>query len=146
MSDPIHDLSVFLGAGDAGARIVIVGGPQTGKTTLAGVLGFPLEQVRHTDDLIETHGWSEASQEASTWFNEAGPWVVEGVATVRALRKWLAAHAEGLPCDVIAYLTKEHAELGGGQVGMAKGVLTVWRGIRNELVARGVQIIGDPLG
>lgn len=46
-------------------RILILGGPRTGKTTLAKSLA--IENVRHTDDLIEKYqhlgrdGWSAAA-------------------------------------------------------------------------------------
>ena len=39
-------------------RVCIVGGPRTGKTTLASTMLEPL----HTDDLIGTLDWSEASE------------------------------------------------------------------------------------
>ena len=74
-------------------RVVIAGGPRTGKTTHANKLGAESgARVRHTDDLIGRLEWSAASQEVSQWFDEPGPWIVEGVAVPRAVRKWLAAH------------------------------------------------------
>jgi KaiC/GvpD/RAD55 family RecA-like ATPase len=118
-------------------RIVICGGPRTGKTTLSTSLG--IARVRHTDDVMDL-GWSEASAEVATWFDEPGPWVIEGVAVGRALRKWLAAN-EGKPCDVVYYLDEALESLGGkvGRATMAAGCWTVWKEIREALEDRGVE-------
>lgn len=125
-------------------RIVIIGGPKTGKTTLslaALVLGQGLkpEQVRHTDATKDLD-WSKASEAVVPWFDEPGPWVIEGVAAVRALRKWLAEHKEGKPCDEVRVLTKPFAELIKGQAAMTKGIATILKEIEPELVKRGVEI------
>lgn len=122
---------------DLTARVAIAGGPRCGKTTLASALG--VAPVRHTDDLI-SKGWSEASAEAATWFDETGPWIIEGVAVPRALRKWLAAHPDGKPCDIVYWLDTPHTELTKGQRGMLRGCETVWREIVGELERRGVEI------
>jgi adenylate kinase family enzyme len=119
------------------ARICITGSPRAGKTTYAKTLGIP---VKHTDDLIATHGWSEASQAASEWLNEPGPWCIEGTAVARALRKWIAAHPEGKPCDKLILLWEPHWPLSKGQHAMAKGVDTVFQEICAELLKRGVEI------
>lgn len=118
-------------------RIAIAGGPRCGKTTLAATLGAEL--VRCSDD-VATLGWSEASAEVATWFDAPGPWVIEGVALARALRKWLATNPEGAPCDVVHLLNKPYVELTPGQATMAKGCITVWTGIEAELRRRGVRI------
>lgn len=139
-------------------RIVIAGGPRTGKTSLAGRLGrteIPLvlepdhppvcmpgpsfPDVRHTDDLIHL-GWSEASAAAALWLDAPGPWIVEGVAAVRALRKWLAGHPEGRPCDVVYWLIEPVVPVTPGQAAMARGCATVWNEIRDALQSRGVGI------
>lgn len=123
-------------------RIVITGGPRTGKTTLANSFelhgaGCRVRQgggdctcarslLRHTDDLMEL-GWSEASQAAALWLDEPGPWIIEGVAVSRALRKWRAAHPGAAPpVDRVIRLTTPHVELTKGQAAMAKGEETVW--------------------
>lgn len=112
-------------------RIVILGGPKTGKTTLARKLDEqcnhqPCGSLRMTDDLIHL-GWSEASQAASLWFDEPGPWIIEGVAIVRALRKWRDQHpGERPPVDRVIRLTTPHVALWGGQIAMMKGEHTVW--------------------
>ncbi len=117
-------------------RIVIAGVPKAGKTTLSE--GY--KNVHHTDDLIRVLGWSELSQEVAEWFYDPGPWVIEGVATVRALRKWLRDNPEGTPCDEVIFLGEPHIELTPRQQGMAKGICTIWEGVQTELKQRGVTI------
>lgn len=122
-------------------RIVIAGGPRTGKTTLALELAAAHGiTARHTDELVGTHDWSSASAEVATWFDAPGPWIVEGVAAARALRKWLASHPEGKPADLVRLLNKPREPLAKGQHAMAKGCATVWNEIAAELLVRGVRI------
>ncbi len=117
-------------------RLVIAGIPKAGKTTHAATFSC---SVMHTDDLIGM-GWSEASEEvARKWLTQPGPWVIEGVASVRALRKALDASA-AKPCDAVLYLSAAHVELNAGQAAMAKGVDKVWREIVPRLKARGVKV------
>ncbi len=118
-------------------RICITGGPRTGKTTLSRRMGSAL--VRHTDDLIGSRDWSGASREVASWFGHPGPWIIEGVAVPRALRKWLAAH-QGKPCDRVIVLTKAYTTLTADQRTMSQGVNTVWREIQTTLRTRGVVV------
>ena len=117
-------------------RIVITGGPKTGKTTLADEMGGG---VRQTDELIELP-WSEQSLVVSRWFDEPAPWVIEGVTVTRALRKWLKHNLKGKPCDLVIYLREPRIQLSVGQERMSKACWTVWREIRRELERRGVEI------
>lgn len=136
-------------------RICIAGGPRTGKTTLADSMKYdgpapphdPCMLIRHTDNLIEQckhlgkDAWSEASRIASTWLDEPGPWIIEGVAMARALRKWREAHpGERPPVDRVIRLTTPHVELIKGQAAMAKGEETVWAEIVMWLCEHGVSI------
>jgi broad-specificity NMP kinase len=126
------------------SRVCILGGPRTGKTTLAKALASDSRASLYaTDDLI-TLGidWSQQSERIATWFDEPGPWVVEGVAVPRALRKWLAAHAteQTKPCDAIYVLNRPHVELSKGQDAMTKAVKTVWKLVEPELLRRGVEV------
>jgi len=123
-------------------RIVIIGPPKAGKTTLglalAADLGVPL---LHTDSLIGQFEWSAASEHIATvWLAEPGPWIIEGVAAVRGLRKWLASNPSGKPCELIIDLPTPRIELSSRQAGMAKACLGIWTEIRAELRARGVAI------
>jgi len=119
--------------GAPASRIVIAGVPRAGKTTLAGPC------ARHTDDLIRME-WHVVSDTVATWLDLPGPWIVEGVRAVHALRKWLAAHPEGKPCDRVVWLGTPRVPLTRGQDVLAKGCLTVWREVRPLLLARNVQV------
>jgi hypothetical protein len=106
-------------------RIAIVGWPKTGKTTLATEMGGG----RSTDEVMNL-GWSEASQEASTWFDQPGPLIVEGVAVPRALRKWRERNPDKPPpIDKLIILRNPHVPLEPGQVTMGKGLDTVLNGL-----------------
>jgi adenylate kinase family enzyme len=118
-------------------RIAILGVPRSGKTTLALSLGLP---VRHTDDLIPL-GWSQASEAASRWFDEPGDLLVEGVAAVRALRKFLQREPTKRPVDAVVWLDRPRMPLTGGQAAMAKGCRTVFEEIWDELLRRGVRLL-----
>ena len=85
--------------------------------------------------------WSEASLAASHWFDAPGPWICEGVAMCRALRKWLARNTEGMPCDVALWLAFPVAERVAGQFTMALGCETVWNQVAPELRNRGVTVL-----
>jgi len=128
-------------------RIVILGGPRTGKTTLAMSTGqeTATAPVRHSDDLIEElkhlgkDAWSEGSRRVAEWLDAPGPWIIEGVALARALRKWREAHpGEPPPVDKIIRLTTPHVALTKGQAAMAKGEETVWQEIAGWLLGEGV--------
>jgi molybdopterin-guanine dinucleotide biosynthesis protein len=106
-------------------RVAITGSPRAGKTTLAIRVADEMRargtepNVRHTDSLISKlqhlgrDAWSAASAEVATWFDAAGPWIVEGVSVSRALRKWHANHpGERPPVDRVIHLTVTvHSEI-----------------------------------
>lgn len=122
-------------------RIVIIGGPHVGKTTLSEKLksecGF--KNVHHSDD-IKHLDWSASSEFASYWFDSEDEYVAEGVQMARALRKWLQRNPDKpLDADVV-WLTKPQTSLLPGQINMAKGVMTVFNEIRGELEKRGARI------
>jgi hypothetical protein len=124
-------------------RLVIAGIPSGGKTTKSSALAaISGARVLHTDDLISTHEWSAASLEVSEWFDRPGPWIIEGVATVRALRKWLKRAPMGKPCDAVLWMDHPFQTLDGGRFGMARGCFTVWYEVRPILIDRGVEILG----
>lgn len=122
-------------------RVVICGGCRTGKSTLAARWskdhGVP---VRASDDLASL-GWSQASEAAALWLERPGPWICEGVAMARALRKWLRSHPDGLPCDVVVRLARVRVpSLLPGQASMNAGEHKVWSEVEPELRRRGVEI------
>ncbi len=135
---PLSPLEVF-GLAASAKRVVIAGGPNAGKTTLANSLAHEIgRRVRNTDELLGTHEWSAASLEVSHWLDDPGPWIVEGAAVPRALRKWLRRNPDGKPADVALYLPQPVAARNKGQETMAKGVHTVWSEVLPQLEARGV--------
>ncbi len=121
-------------------RILIAGGPRTGKTTLSRLLALVMGvDPRHTDNLIEL-GWSESSAKAAEWMLEPGPWVIEGVAVPRAIRKALAADG-GCPADLVIWPGVIFEPTNKGQDAMAKGCRTVFDEVRGELKARGCLVV-----
>ena len=126
-------------------RIVVIGGPRTGKTTYAKDFPWP---TRCSDpkslggdaddrlDLPSKERWSAISAEVASWLDAVGPWVIEGVAVPRALRKWREAHPL-MPCpvDEIHLLMTPRVALTPGQAAMGKGVQTVLNEIMPWLLA-----------
>lgn len=121
-------------------RILVAGVPRAGKTTLAARLGHEHRiPVLHTDD-HRSLGWSESSAAVAAQMRQPGPWIIEGVAVPRAIRKWLIMN-DGKPADVIYWLGRERLALSRGQTSMARGCGTVWSQILPELTERGVERI-----
>jgi hypothetical protein len=125
------------------SRIVILGGPKCGKTTLANAVRdrTPGLLVRRSDDLVARLDWSARSAHIATeWLGQPGPWICEGVAMARGLRKWLRANRDGRPCDHVAHSHTPMVHLTAGQHVMLRGCLTVFSEILPELVERGVDL------
>jgi hypothetical protein len=124
-------------------RTVILGGPGTGKTTRAERLRQETGLVpRGTDELMQLP-WSDQSDAVADWLLSPDPYTIEGVAAVRGLRKALERTA-GKPCDRVVWLTKQHRALETkGAQSMAKAVTTIWSQIRDDLAARGVEIVEE---
>jgi adenylate kinase family enzyme len=118
-------------------RIAIIGAPRAGKTTFAKELsrttGWP---VLHTDDLMPL-GWSAASAEVARVLHSTSHIIVEGVAVVRALRKYLVA-CPCRPAERCIVLEQPRARLTKGQLAMARGCSTVLEQIEPELLRRGI--------
>lgn len=123
-------------------RVVIIGSPRSGKTTLAEKYGklHPGLPVYHSDAFKEME-WSKASDAACVWLESfSGRWLIEGVAMVRSLRKFLERWPDRKPCDVVMCLWRPFEDLSPGQASMAKGCRTIFDEIRPELERRGVRI------
>lgn len=118
-------------------RTVIAGGPRTGKTTLANAMGVTVDR---TDDLVGKMEWSALSEYVADIWMSQPEFCIEGVAAVRALRKWMVKNPEGIPCDEVVWLDDPKEALLKGQASMAKGCVTIWTQILPELEQRGVKI------
>ena len=103
-------------------------------------LGLDPLEVQHTDELVGVLDWSEASDEVARWIRTPGPWVIEGVAAVRALRKAILAFPTEKPCEVLYLLERPWVPLGKGQETMAKGCATVWSEIAERVLRLGVTV------
>ena len=135
-------------------RVIIIGGPRTGKSTLSERLQSELGiETLHNSAELESlfpvdrpESWSQQSEHASKWFDEDGDSICEGVQMARALRKWLRANP-GKPLDADLFLLRQPmVPQRDGQKAMMKGVESVFREIEPELIRRGarVQKLKDP--
>jgi adenylate kinase family enzyme len=114
-------------------KILIIGGPRTGKSTLASerseAEGLP---IHHLDDLSD-RGWSEQSDQIAEELSHDGPWIKEGVSGVRGLRKWLQRNPGKVPDFEIIHLTEPRAEQSVGQAAMQKGHNKIWGEVEREI-------------
>ncbi len=119
-------------------RIVICGGPDAGKTTMAEEFG--VSPIWHTDDLMRLD-WHDQSWACYRWLcRQQGSFVIEGTTAVRAVRKWLKRHDTGLPFDQIYWIERTLVKLSPGQERMRKGCRTIWDEIQPELIRRGADL------
>jgi hypothetical protein len=123
------------------SRIIVAGGPRSGKTTFSFALSRGYQIPVHGTDELRALEWSESSRVAATWFDRAGPWICEGVVVPRALRKWLAANPEGAPADFLIWVNAPVSERVRGQEAMAKGCATVFDEILIPLRERGMRVL-----
>jgi len=145
------------------SRVIIIGGPRRGKSTLARELraasaiptycGDPANLVKEPEDgvtyLPANLSWSESSAYiAENWLTQPGPWCCEGVAMARAVRKLvMAGKTAALDGVDIVVLTEPHegATETTGQAIMAKGVMTVWAEVADLFPqARVVSTVSNP--
>jgi len=122
-------------------RILIIGWPKTGKTTLAKKMAAELNlEHRCTDPqklcdpgvtgIPDSLDWSGGSAYVVEKLFGRPNSIIEGVAIPRALRKWKESNPnKPLPFDRIIHLKTVHTDLVKGQVAMGKGIDTVLRGI-----------------
>jgi hypothetical protein len=121
-------------------RIAIAGVPRAGKSSFALQLeratGYP---VVHADDFVAL-GWSEASDEVARRLYTPGPYILEGVAVTRGLRKALDIGPDR-PCDRVHWFGDAREAHSRGQASMATADRKRFSEMRAELERRGVQVI-----
>jgi hypothetical protein len=130
-------------------RVVIIGPPRVGKSTLATFLAertVPTPPpILRSDDLIGSGlEWSEQSDHIRGWIEATGPYIIEGVGVVRALRKWLRDNIytdAPIPFDVLYFGTETKAAREPRQEALAKGFKTIWDATAPMLMARGFKNI-----
>lgn len=108
------------------ARIAIVGGPRTGKSTLAGLVED--RPVIRTDNFRHIE-WSQVPAAIIERCKGLERFIIEGVQAARALRS-------GLVVDAVIYLDSAACERTDNHRNMAKGIESIfreWRD-RNRLV------------
>lgn len=113
-------------------RILIAGGPGTGKSTLAACLSQQLHYPIHsTDDTISTlEEWHlRVIEVAENWMQQPAPWIIEGVLIPVALR-YLRDSGAAAPADLLIYQRQPYKQLTLDQQRMAKGVQSVYAEIR----------------
>lgn len=120
-------------------RTVILGGPKTGKTTLALALSrgpHPMP-CRHTDSLIAPGtAFDRQAHFAQPWLATPGPWVIEGCSVAHALRLWLRTHAgQRPPVDKVILRRTAVTPQTQHQEALHKAVITVWQQIEPEVRA-----------
>jgi hypothetical protein len=135
-------------------RIIIVGGPGSGKSTLARKFraeglptfcGDPRSKAKEVEPNVTylPEGLPFAGDGggsdwvAQNWFTMPGNWLLEGQIMARALRRWteLGSGTESRydPFTKIIVLNWQHRPNPlPGQLAMAKGVMTVWNGIKHR--------------
>ena len=124
-------------------RVVVLGWPKSGKSAYAAILaqqyGLP---IRATDTLIDLP-WSRQSEVVRDWLDEDGPWLIEGVVVVRALRKWHELYPDQPPpVDELVVMPPPPLEsLTPAQIVMGKGHDTILEQITEWLAqhARGLR-------
>jgi hypothetical protein len=131
---------------EAPQRICIIGGPKVGKTELASQLGGDGSYALISADDHIGMGWSEASRHIADLMRDTeSPWIAEGVAVVRALRKRIRDDKEPSPCDLVILLRKAWVPLANGQQAMTVGHETIWGGMAFEVEKKlGIRVLRDP--
>ncbi len=119
-------------------KVLIIGHPRSGKTTLANKMAAEYWYANHdaitvysTDDLIDKYEWSVFSDKVADLLQQPGPWVIEGCSAVRGLRKYLKA--EHKVDFEIVWLNSPHVPLVGKQIGFAASLTSIYNECREMM-------------
>ena len=106
-------------------RIVIVGVPMSGKTTLCNMIEEKKKvSVLHTDDITMSVPWKQAPKKILDEIRKYSmPYVIEGVQAYRLLRN-------GFIPEVVVCLLPEYPPL-AQHVGLRKTCMKIWQDVLN---------------
>ncbi len=122
-------------------KILVIGVPRAGKSTIATSLASELDiPLKHIDEWAKTLAWSETSDKVAEKLETEGPWIMDGVAGVRGLRKWLERNPGKKPDFMIIWMGEPAIKLTAAQDNMRNGTITIWKSITPELLKREVHI------
>jgi len=135
-------------------RIVVIGGPRTGKTTYAtklakqlGVhLGSTGKRTEQEDGLVSTDNymkradWKTLPDVIIKDLKDREDWVLEGTQAARVLRRWLKQAPDEPKIDKVLVFNRPWVVRNTGQEAMAKGVRTVLRDMMPLLKKAGITV------
>lgn len=135
-------------------RIVVIGGPRTGKTTyatkLAKQLGVHLgstgkrteqeEGLVSTDNYMKRANWKTLPDVVIKDLKDRDSWVLEGTQAARVLRRWLKESPAEVKVDKVLVFNRAWVPRNPGQEAMAKGVRTVLRDLQPLLTKAGIEV------
>lgn len=142
-------------------RIVVIGGPRTGKTTYATKLARELKvhlastgkhtenpeglvSVKNygkvsTDDYVSKYSYPDLPAKVIEDLRKMDDFVLEGTQAARVLRRWLREAPDEPKLDkTLVFLGKPWVQRNPRQEATAKGVKTVWRDLEPLLKRHGV--------
>ncbi|MGH8601523.1 MAG: hypothetical protein ACREXR_01700 [Gammaproteobacteria bacterium] len=120
--------------------VIVTGVPNSGKSLLAEEFTGKGLFVFHTDSMKDMP-WGDAIQKIKKLMDEDKYDVMIGVKMLAAVRSWLKHHEKGKPCETFVWCSRPLKALTPGQLTQAKGLLTQWDEIRQDLDRRGVDIV-----
>ena len=117
-------------------KVFVCGPPRSGKTTFSRRLGAELGvPVIHTDDYIGSTSFKDAPDAVIKSLPYS--YVVEGVQAARIVRKLIESGLDAK--SKVYYLTSNYGRT-PNQEPMAIGIRKIWRGLKPQLLQRGVHV------
>jgi adenylate kinase family enzyme len=125
-------------------KVVIIGVPRSGKTTLASAQEeYKSDTLIHTDSLLgsEKLEWSQRSERIVDWMDAYDDYIIEGCDAVRGLRKYMKTYPDEKPCDVVVWMDTPRDELSKHQTAFGKGCFKIFNELLPRLSELGVQVV-----
>jgi hypothetical protein len=123
-------------------RIAVIGGPRTGKTTYATTLARELgvylastgkrtpDPLVSTDNFMNLASWDDLPDLVIERLETEEAFVLEGTQAARVLRRWYRRDPDGPRLDRVVYFDRAWVPRNKGQEAMAKGVETIFKGLK----------------